>query len=66
MKDEIINDGERMIPEFHKNNLFYTEHLQRYNQTRDIVKGKVVLDIASGSGYGTKIISKYAKKGLRC
>ncbi|MFZ1523007.1 MAG: methyltransferase domain-containing protein [Candidatus Saccharimonadales bacterium] len=62
MKDEIINDGERMIPEFHKNNLFYTEHLQRYNQTRDIVKGKVVLDIASGSGYGTKIISKYAKK----
>lgn len=62
MEDEIVNDGERMIPEFHKNNLFYTEHLQRYNQTRDIVKGKTVLDIASGSGYGTKIISKYAKK----
>lgn len=56
------NDGERMVPEFHKGSLLYGEHLTRYIATQKIVRGKTVLDIASGSGYGTKIIASQAKK----
>lgn len=59
--EKLINDGERMVPEFHKDHLFYAEHMTRYNQTETFIKGKTVLDIASGSGYGTKIISETAK-----
>jgi ubiquinone/menaquinone biosynthesis C-methylase UbiE len=55
------NDYERMVPEYHQGKLIYAEHVTRYLAAQDAVKGKVVLDIASGSGYGTKIISKTAK-----
>jgi ubiquinone/menaquinone biosynthesis C-methylase UbiE len=60
---KILEDtGERMIPEFHKGGLIYAEHFTRYLSAQDIVKGKVVLDIASGSGYGTQLLAKTAKK----
>ena len=59
---ELKNDGERMVPEFHKGGLIYAEHLLRYEAAVDFAKGKVVLDIASGSGYGTQLLSKHAKK----
>lgn len=36
------------------------EHLHRYALVRDIVKGKVVLDIACGEGYGTNLLAKTA------
>jgi len=55
-------DGERMIPEFHKGKLIYGEHINRYDAITPLCKNKIVLDIASGSGYGTKMISKEAKK----
>lgn len=58
----LVNDYERMVPEFHKETLTYAEHMTRYLAVEDIVKGKIVLDIASGSGYGTKILAKNAKK----
>lgn len=63
-KNEIKLDdtGERMIPEAHKGTVMYAEHMTRYIAAQDFVKGKVVLDIASGSGYGTKILSKEAAK----
>lgn len=51
-----------MIPEFHKGTFIYGEHVVRYRAVEDLVKGKVVLDIASGSGYGSQILSKTAKK----
>lgn len=38
-----------------------TEHLQRYNMVRDVVKNKNVLDAACGEGYGSFILSKFAK-----
>ncbi|HMS32097.1 MAG TPA: class I SAM-dependent methyltransferase [Candidatus Saccharibacteria bacterium] len=62
--DDIAIDGagERMVPEFHKNNLFYSEHLQRYQAAKPLIKDKVVLDIACGSGYGTYMLAKEAKK----
>lgn len=55
------NDYERMVPEFHKNSIIYGEHLVRYLSAQKIVKGKTVLDIASGSGYGTHSLAKTAK-----
>lgn len=38
------------------------EHLHRYAITIEYIKGKTVLDIASGEGYGSKLLSKYAEK----
>lgn len=54
--------GERLIPKGHHKSLTYGEHLSRYLTASKLAKGKVVLDIASGAGYGTKILSKEAKK----
>lgn len=56
------NDYERMIPEYHKGTQVYGEHIARYESIGAIAEGKVVLDIASGSGYGTALIGKTAKK----
>jgi ubiquinone/menaquinone biosynthesis C-methylase UbiE len=38
------------------------EHLHRYAIAQKITKNKVVLDIASGEGYGSFLLSKSAKK----
>jgi 2-polyprenyl-3-methyl-5-hydroxy-6-metoxy-1,4-benzoquinol methylase len=57
---QLEDDGERMIPEFHKNSLMYAEHLTRYLVAQDLVRGKRVLDIASGSGYGSQLLSRTA------
>jgi ubiquinone/menaquinone biosynthesis C-methylase UbiE len=54
--------GERLIPEGHHQTLTYGEHISRYLSVTDVVKDKVVLDIASGTGYGTQLIAKTAKK----
>lgn len=58
---KLINDYERMVPEFHKDKLIYSEHVTRYLAAKPIVKNKTVLDIASGSGYGSKILAESAK-----
>lgn len=62
VKTILKDDGERMIPEHHKGGLVYGEHIIRYNAAKEIVKDKVVLDIASGSGYGTALLAETAKK----
>ena len=54
--------GERMVPEFHKGKLIYAEHTSRYKCAESLVKGKLVLDIASGSGYGTQMLAQVASK----
>jgi ubiquinone/menaquinone biosynthesis C-methylase UbiE len=59
---KLENDYERMVPEFHKETLTYAEHMTRYISAQELVKGKVVLDIASGSGYGTQLLAKTAQK----
>ncbi len=61
-KVKLENDYERMVPEFHKGTLTYAEHMTRYICAQTLVQGKTVLDIASGSGYGTQMLAKKAKK----
>jgi len=58
----IDEQGERMVPAFHKGALVYGEHITRYEAVADLVKGKIILDIASGSGYGSYIMGGHAKK----
>jgi 2-polyprenyl-3-methyl-5-hydroxy-6-metoxy-1,4-benzoquinol methylase len=50
--------GERFIPEL--NGEIKYEHLHRYALALDFIKGRAVLDIASGEGYGTAILAKSA------
>ncbi len=61
-KSVLENTGERMIPEFHKGSLVYAEHITRYLSATPLIKDKKVLDIASGSGYGSNIMAAHAKK----
>jgi ubiquinone/menaquinone biosynthesis C-methylase UbiE len=51
--------GERL--ETHIHSISMPEHLHRYSLCVEIIKGKTILDIASGEGYGTNILSNYAK-----
>ena len=50
--------GERFIPE-HQGD-WSPEHYHRYFLARSLVKGKRVLDIASGEGYGSSILAQQA------
>lgn len=50
--------GERFVPEVHGN--IELEHRHRYLQASSIAKGKVVLDIASGEGYGSAMLAEHA------
>ena len=50
--------GERFVPERHGQ--IELEHLHRYLQAKPYAQGKVVLDIASGEGYGTQLLSEVA------
>ncbi len=51
--------GERFMPEI-ENEELTAEHMQRYVSVLPLVKGKVVVDIASGEGYGTNILAEEA------
>ncbi len=52
--------GERLMPgTLNKTAL---EHLHRYAICIDFVKGKKVLDIASGEGYGSNLLANYAQQ----
>jgi GT2 family glycosyltransferase/ubiquinone/menaquinone biosynthesis C-methylase UbiE len=55
--------GERFVPsDSLMNDDIAFEHLHRYNTVEEIVKKRIVLDIASGEGYGTAILAKHADK----
>ena len=57
---ELKFTGERLVPGvFGK---IAVEHLHRYAICLDFVKGKKVLDIASGEGYGSNFLSKSAQE----
>lgn len=54
--------GERLIPEVHQGLIGNAEHLTRYLAALEVVRGKVVLDIASGAGYGSFELAKAAER----
>jgi SAM-dependent methyltransferase len=56
----LTDTGERMVPEFHSGVLIYAEHVTRYRSALPLVEGKVVLDVASGSGYGSQMLASAA------
>jgi glycosyltransferase involved in cell wall biosynthesis/ubiquinone/menaquinone biosynthesis C-methylase UbiE len=51
--------GERYMPDLHGE--IELEHLHRYLQACEIAAGKIVLDIASGEGYGSAMLASKAK-----
>jgi len=55
--------GERFIPldDLMKDETAF-EHLHRYHTVAELIKNKVVLDIASGEGYGSAILARSAQK----
>lgn len=56
--------GERMVPGFNKGDEIYLEHLNRYFFASRFVEGKRVLDIASGTGYGSSILHANKAKNV--
>ena len=50
--------GERLIPSQQGDAAI--EHLHRYAVAAELVRGKTVLDVACGEGYGTFLISRVA------
>lgn len=52
--------GERLLAEEY--NEYTIEHLHRYAIALPLCEGKVVLDIASGEGYGGGLLANYAKR----
>jgi 2-polyprenyl-3-methyl-5-hydroxy-6-metoxy-1,4-benzoquinol methylase/glycosyltransferase involved in cell wall biosynthesis len=55
---QIKDDGERMIPAYHSGTLIYAEHISRYRFAAQFVAGKRVLDVASGTGYGSELLKQ--------
>ncbi len=61
----IDNELERFLPGFAFTHT-ELEHQLRYDWLKQFVDGKEVLDIACGSGFGTKILSSKAKRVIGC
>ena len=50
--------GERMIPKINEGEVVWAEHYARYIFSSLFIKGKMVLDIACGSGYGSLYLAE--------
>lgn len=61
-ESKLEDTGERLIPELHREKIIYAEHMGRYQSIIHSTKGRNVLDIACGTGYGTQYIAKSASK----
>ena len=59
---ELPASGERFIPEKFDDPDLVLEHYQRYYAALPLVKGKTVLDIASGAGYGSSILAESGRQ----
>lgn len=53
-----------MIPEHNQGDLVYGEHLVRYLFAAQFVRGKTVLDVACGSGYGTALLARHQAESV--
>lgn len=52
---------ERLVPHLHKGVAFFYEHLLRYIFASQFTKGKSVIDLGCGSGYGSFLVAKNGK-----
>ncbi|WP_421439827.1 glycosyltransferase [Agrobacterium tumefaciens] len=59
MTDDLDFTGERYLPTIGGN--IYLEHMHRYHLAKNFVRGKDVLDIASGEGFGTALLAETAR-----
>jgi glycosyltransferase involved in cell wall biosynthesis/ubiquinone/menaquinone biosynthesis C-methylase UbiE len=59
--DGLESTGERLIPTLNKGFDFFYEHVGRYLFASQLGKDKIILDAASGSGYGSYILSLVGK-----
>lgn len=63
-KEIAVQDtGERMMPEFSDEATFFA-HVYRYRFAAKFVRGKRVLDIASGEGYGTAALAQAGARSV--
>lgn len=53
--------GERLIPNLNFSAAFYYEHMIRYLFAVHFAKGKTVLDVGCGEGYGSNLLSSHGK-----
>ena len=53
--------GERFIPDTGLGGELESEHYLRYHAVGELVRDKVVLDAASGEGYGSSILARHAR-----
>ena len=49
--------GERLVPDAHRGQLIYAEHVARYRLAAQFVPGRRVLDAGCGEGYGTDLLA---------
>lgn len=61
-KETLEFTGERMMPAHNNGDLVFFEHISRYFFAAQAVKGKIVLDIACGEGYGVEYIANQGAK----
>ena len=52
-----VHYTERMVPEDAHARIFW-DHIGRYRFAKDFVRGKRVLDVACGEGYGSSALTK--------
>jgi lipopolysaccharide biosynthesis protein/ubiquinone/menaquinone biosynthesis C-methylase UbiE len=57
--NSLAPDGERFLPQF--KGIIELEHYHRYFMAQEVVASKDVLDIASGEGFGSAILSRTAR-----
>ncbi len=50
--------GERLVPDFEGYDALFLEHMTRYRFAAELVRGKRVLDVGCGCGYGTYHLSR--------
>ena len=60
VESELEWTGERLVTSIFSHGAI--DHLHRYAIATELVKDKVVLDIASGEGYGSHLLSFFSKK----
>ncbi len=59
---ELKVTGERLVTNSYFGHIGMYEHLHRYALALELASGKVVLDIASGEGYGSNLLAGVASK----